>query len=94
MSKAQQIITLLENKNDKGFTIGTKGKTGTHEKGGIYRGSAIIPRSQGGVMVLVGGDLYSPYGDDELRFKTEKEAKKFLDSLRKKTKAEKNDIPF
>lgn len=79
--------------NEHGNKVGTRGLTGTHEHGETYLNSSIHPRPQGGVMVLVSGDLYDPDGD-EFRFKTKKDAVNYLNSLPKRTQDQRNNIPF
>jgi len=83
----------VNGKNSKGHIVGTVGETGTHTTGGVHRGSSIIPKTRGGVMVLVSSDLHAPEGD-ELRFSHENDARKYLDKLNPKTPKQKNDIPF
>jgi len=79
--------------NEHGNKVGTTGKTGIHEHGGIHRQSSMMPRSKGGVMTIVSSHLHSPDGD-EVRHETKKDAVNFLNSLRKKTKKEMKDMPF
>jgi hypothetical protein len=78
--------------NCHGSYVGERGETGVHALGKEHRGSGVIPRAGGGVMVIVSSLLDAP-GGDEVRFDTEGEAVAFLDGL-KALRAPKNGIPF
>jgi len=77
------------------------GKTGYYSRGEVYRSSSMIPRPAGGLLVLVSSWLrLPPDHPDELRFRTKKDAKEFLDTLPFKSKEEieeeqrRTGIPF
>jgi hypothetical protein len=77
------------------------GATGYFSKGEVYRSSSMIPRPGGGLLVLVSSWLrLPPDHPGELRFRTKRAAKEFLDSLPFKSEEEieeeqrRTGIPF